>query len=395
MRLATLRRPAHPPALPGVSGTARVDRRTRDLVKRLKPGDIAVIDHLDLDRRTAEALLSAGVTAVVNASPSSSGRYPNLGPEIVVGSGVPLLDGVGPEVLRRVEDGERLRLDGDTLYRGDTVLAHGDLLTPQTVHDTMESARHGLGVQLEAFTANAAEHLRRERDLLLDGAGIPATKVAIEGRAVLVVVGGHGWRDEIEALRAWIAEADPVVIGVEDAADGLFGLGLSPDVVIGDLETVSDAALTAGAELVLHVARDGRAPGRGRLQELGVAHTLFRATGSGEDLALLLADGAGARLIVLAGSHAALPEFIDQGRAGMPGTFLTRLRVGTTLVDARSVAAVYRHRVSTWPLVVLLLLALLGLAAAVAVTGRDGFAGTTLGDWWDSVSGWVQGLVGS
>lgn len=393
MRLSTLRRPKKHPGLPGVLVTARVDQRTRELAKRLRPGDVAVIDHLDLDQVSAQALVASGVTAIVNAAPSCSGRYPNLGPGIVVGAGVPLLDRVGAEVLHLVRDGETLRLDGDTLYRAETPVVHGDLLTPDSVHAAMEGARRGLGVQLEAFTANAAEHLRRERDLLLDGAGVPRLRTSIEGRPVLVVVRGAGWREELAALRHWIREADPVLVGVDDGADGLLELGHQPHLVVGELDSVSDRALTGGAELVLHVSRDGRAPAIGRLEEMGAEHVQFWATGTAEDLALLLADTADASLIVLAGSHASLAEFIDHGREEMPGAFLTRLRVGRRLVDARTVAALHHRRPATWPLLLLLVVAVGGLVAAVLLTGFDTLDGTVLGDWWHSLTAWLGGLV--
>ena len=256
----------------------------------------------------------------------------------------------------------------------------------------METARTGLRVQLESFTANAAEHLRRERDLLLDGAGIPATQTVLDGRPVLVVVAGSGWEQDVTALRHWIREAHPVLIGVDEGADALLHLGHRPDIVIGELDSVSDLALTCGAELVLHVARDGRAPALHRLEELGAEHTVFRATGTGEDLALLLADAGGADLVALAGSHTTLTEFIDHGRAQMPGAFLVRLRLGSKLVDARTVAAVHQRRPAAWPLVLLMVLAVAGLVATVALTGLDTFEGTVLGDWWDSAYAWAQGL---
>jgi uncharacterized membrane-anchored protein len=279
------------------------------------------------------------------------------------------------------------------VFRGEVPLAAGGLLTPESVHATMESARTGLRVQLESFTANAAEHLRRERDLLLDGAGIPATRTVIDGRSVLVVVNGSGWQEDIASIRHWIREANPVLIGVDEGADALLHLGLQPDVVLGELDSVSDLALTSGAELVLHVARDGRAPALPRLEELGAEYSVFRATGTGEDLTLLLADSAGADLVVLAGSHTTLAEFIDHGRAEMPGAFLVRLRLGSRLVDARTVAAVHQRRPAVWPLLFLMLLAVGGLVATVAVTGLDTFRGTVIGDWWDSTSAWVQGLI--
>lgn len=393
MRIATLRRHQPPPGLPGLLGVARVDVRTRDLLRRLRPGDIAVIDHLDLDQGTAAALVSTGVSAVVNASPSSSGRYPNQGPEVVVAAGVVLLDGVGRDVLRTVADGETLRLDGDTLYRDATVLAQGDRLGRDDVRAAMASARAGLGVHLETFTANAVEHLRREQDVLLDGADIPRLRTPIDDRLVLVVVAGPGWRDDLHRLRRWIADDHPVLVGVDEAADGLIALGHRPDVVLGELEAVSDRALRCGAELVLHVARDGRAPAQERLEDLGLVAARFQATGTGEDLALLLADAAGARLIVLAGSHVSLTDLLDQGRAETPGAFLTRLRIGTRLLDARAVSALYRPRPRVWPLVTVLALAVAGLLAAVAFGGGGALGDTVLGDWWRSGTATIRGLL--
>ena len=222
---------------------------------------------------TAQLLVAAGASAIVNASPSSSGRYPNLGPEIVVASGVPMLDRVGPDALRTIRDGDTVRLDGDILYRGEVAVAQGELLTPETVHAAMERARDGLAFQLQTFAANAAEHLRKERDLLLDGAGFPETRTPIDGRPVLVVVRGPGWRDDLVGLRHWIREMEPVLIGVDEGADALRELGHRPHIVIGELDSVSDAALTSGAEVVPHVARDGHAPGYQRLEEMGAGYT--------------------------------------------------------------------------------------------------------------------------
>jgi uncharacterized membrane-anchored protein len=400
MRLATLRRPHKTPGLPGLVAVVRVAVNhphadhlgARDLAKRLKPGDIAVIDHLDLDQVTAQLLVAAGVSAIVNAAPSSSGRYPNLGPEIVVTNGVILLDRVGADAVRTINDGEKLRLHSDRLYRGDVMLAQGDLLTCETVRDAMDRARDGLAFQLQVFTSNATEHLRQERDLLLDGAGFPELRTSLDGRPVLVVVNGSGWREDLEGLRHYIREVAPVLIGVDDGADALLEAGHTPDIIIGDLDTVSDVALESGAELVLHVSRDGRAPGHPRLEELGASFAVFQATGAGEDLALLLADASGADTIVLAGSHASLTEFIDHARSDMAGAFLARLRVGNKLVDARTIAKIYRRRPATWPLFLLLLLAISGLVAVLVLTGVHGLEGTALGDWWDSARNWLQGL---
>lgn len=368
--MSLLRRP-HRAGAP-VEGTARLDRSTKTLTQRLQPGDVAVIDHRDLDRVSAEALVARRPGAVVNAASSTSGRYPNLGPEVVVAAGVPLLDAVGPAVLQDLAEGQRVRLDGQRLLAltpaGEQVVASGTLLTEAGVAAASQAARTGMSEQLEAFAANTMEHLLRERALLLDHVGVPQVRTRIDGRPVLLVVRGHSYREDLRALRSWVREHRPVVIGVDGGADAVLEAGYRLDMVVGDMDSVSDRALTCGAEVVVHAYRDGRAPGLERVRALGVAAVLFPATGTSEDVAMLLADDRGARVIVAVGTHATLEEFLDKGRAGMASTFLTRLRVGSKLVDAKGVAGLYRPRITTLQLLALVLAGLLALGAALATT---------------------------
>ena len=265
VRLATLWRTKQP-ALPGITAVARVDRRTRQLVKRLRPGDIAIIDHVDIDRLAAESLVECGVAAVVNAATSISGRYPNLGPEILVANGIPLLDGVGTGVLADVRDGDIVRLCDGSLYAGDRVVATGEQQTIETVQRAMADARAGLAVQLEAFAANTMEYLRRDRDLLLDGVGVPEIATELAGKHVLVVVRGYNYREDLVALRRYIRAYHPVLIGVDAGADVLLEGGYRPAMVVGDLESLTDEALRCGAELVVRTDPDGHAPDLDRIQ---------------------------------------------------------------------------------------------------------------------------------
>ena len=365
VRLATLWRTKRP-ALPGITAVARVDPRTRELVKRLRPGDIAIIDHVDIDRLAAESLVECGVAAVVNAATSISGRYPNLGPEILVANGIPLLDGVGTGVLADVRDGDIVRLCEGSLYAGDRVVATGELHTIETVQQAMADARAGLAVQLEAFAANTMEYLRRDRDLLLDGVGVPQIATEIAGKHVLVVVRGYNYREDLVALRRYIRAYHPVLIGVGAGADVLLEGGYRPAMVVGDLESLTDEALRCGAEIVVRSHPDGRAPDLERIHNLGLTAVEFAASGTSEDAALLLADAKGAALIATAGTHATLVEFLDKGRSGMASTFLTRLRVGGKLVDAKSVNRLYRSRFSTSALLWLAFVVVLAVAVASA-----------------------------
>ena len=376
-----------------IVGPLRVDPRTKSLTKRLKPGDVAVIDHLDLDRVSAEALVACQPAAVLNAARSTSGRYPNLGPEILVSAGVPLVDDLGPDVMALTE-GRVLRIVEGAVYDGDTLVAEGVAQTPASVAATMEEARAGLSVQLESFAANTMDYLRRERELLLDGVGVPDIDTRIEGRQVLIVVRGYHYKEDLVTLRPYIREYRPVLIGVDGGADAILEAGWRPDMIVGDMDSVSDRALQCGAEIVVHAYRDGRAPGIARVEQLGVPHVVFPATGTSEDVAMLLADDKGAELIVAVGTHATLVEFLDKGRAGMASTFLTRLRVGGKLVDAKGVSQLYQHRISNLQLTLLVLAGLLALGVALASTA----AGQTLiglvGARVDDLVSWAGSLFG-
>lgn len=374
-----------------VVGPARVDARTKALTKRLRPGDVAVIDHLDLDRVSAEALVACRPSAVLNAARSTSGRYPNLGPEILVEAGIPLVDDLGPDVMA-VTEGAQLHVEDGVVRLGERLVAEGVAQDAETVAAAMEDARAGLSVQLESFAANTMDYLRRERELLLDGVGVPDVATAIDGRHVLIVVRGYHYKDDLVTLRSYIREYRPVLIGVDGGADAILEAGWKPQMIVGDMDSVSDKALTCGAEVVVHAYRDGRAPGLSRVEQLGVPYVLFPATGTSEDVAMLLADDKGAELIVAVGTHATLVEFLDKGRSGMASTFLTRLRVGSKLVDAKGVSRLYRQRISNLQLVLLVASGLVALFIALASTA----AGQTLlglvGARWDDLFSWVVGL---
>lgn len=376
-----------------IVGPVRVDPRTKSLTKRLRPGDISVVDHLDLDRVSAEALVACRPAAVLNAARSTSGRYPNLGPGILVEAGIPLVDDLGPDVMSLTE-GRVLRVVDGAVLDGDELVAEGVLQTPETVAAAMEEARAGLSVQLESFAANTMDYLRRERELLLDGVGVPDIDTRIDGRQVLIVVRGYHYKEDLVTLRSYIREYRPVLIGVDGGADAILEAGWRPDLIVGDMDSVSDRALRCGAEIVVHAYRDGRAPGLARVEQLGVPHVVFPATGTSEDVAMLLADDKGAELIVAVGTHATLVEFLDKGRAGMASTFLTRLRVGGKLIDAKGVSRLYQHRISNVQLTLLVLAGLLALGVALASTAAGqtlfGLGGARL----DDIGSWLGSLFG-
>src|SRR5690625_2609262 len=305
------KRDSDTPPVNGNVGIARIDSSTKTLTKRLDAGEVAIIDHVDIDRVSAEALAAKRPAAVLNAAKSISGRYPNLGPGILLEAGIPLIDDLGSEIMA-IPEGSTVRIEGATVHGPDgAAIAEGIEQTPDTVAQATALAREGLSAQMEAFAANTMEYLRRERELLLDGIGIPEIATPLAGRHALIVVRGYHYKEDLAMLRSYVREYRPVLIGVDGGADAILEEGLKLDMIVGDMDSVSDEALQSGAEIIVHGYRDGRAPGQERVEKLGVDYKVFAATGTSEDIAMLLADDMGAELIVAVGTH----ETLKIGRA--------------------------------------------------------------------------------
>lgn len=379
--------------LPGLVAPARLDRRTKNLTRRLRPGDIAIIDHADLDRVSAESLLSREVVAVVNAAPSMTGRYPNLGPQVLIEAGIALIDDVGTDVFDKVRDGRTVRLDGDTLYIGDVVVAKGTVQTVDTVTSAMINAKADLAVQIRAFMANTVEYISRDFEELIDGIRVPELRTKLEGRHALVIARGYRHREDLQALRAYIREFKPVLVAVDGGADALLEAGYKPHLIIGDMDSVSDRALTSGAEVVVHAYADGQAPGLDRVKSLGLDSVLCPASGTSEDVAVLLADELGARLIVAVGMRFNLVEFLDKGRPGMASAILTRMRVGDKIVEPKGVSRLYQSRISGSWLILLVVAAAVTIVVALASlpVGQIAlrFIGLELSPFWH----WLTGII--
>ena len=379
---------------PGITGTARVDRDIDKLLRRLSPGDIAVMDAQDLDRVTADALVEANVAAVVNASSSITRRYPNLGPEVLVANGITLVDETGDDVFKKVKDGARIRINEGGLYSGDRRLALGTERTDADIHELMQEAKGGLVAHLEAFAGNTIEFIRSESPLLIDGIGIPDIDVDLTHRHVVVVAEEPCAAADLKALKPFIKEYQPVLVGVGGGADTLRKAGYRPALIVGDPETISAEVLRCGAQVILPADADGHAAGLERIQDLGVGAMTFPAAGSAADLALLLCDHHGAALIVTVGHTASIEEFFDRTRQqSNPSTFLTRLKVGEKLVDAKAVATLYRSRVSGGAIALLVLAMLVAVIAALWVSRADAAVLEWVAEYWNRLTLWVQSLV--
>ena len=337
-----------PSEVPSVAGRARLGRRTKDLVKRLGPGDIAVIDHADLDRIAAEDLAASGVEAVINVAESSTDRYPNPGPLILARAGVVLVDVPAAPLFDELADGDGVVVEGGAVRANGTVLATGKVIDLETASEQIERQRERINEALADFAMNTIEHVREEGELLVGRIELPPVRTHFRDRHALIVVRGTTYRRDLRTLRAYIEDTRPVLVGVDGGADAILEEGFDPDMILGDMDSASDAVLTCGAEVVVHAYADGHAPGRERLEALGLDPVIAPAIGTSQDVAMLLAHENGAELIVSVGAHFNLTEFLDKNRAGMSSTFLTRLRIGETLIDAKGVSRLYNPGVRGW-----------------------------------------------
>ena len=351
-----------------VSGPARLGRRTKLLVKTLSPGAVAVLDHRDLDRVSAEDLIATGVVAVLNCSPSSTGAYPNMGPLLLVQAGVHLVDLPDRKLFDTLKEGEHITVHGSEVRRGSKVLATGAVQEPEAVRAATDERRREIGDALEAFAQNTIEHMLEERELLSGRIELPRFDTDFRDRPALIVVRGVDHQKDLRALRPYIRDVKPAILAVDGGANALLDEGFKPDMIVGDMDSATERTLRCGAELVVHAYPDGRAPGRDHLEALGLAYKLVPAPGTSQDVAMIIAAEKGAQLIVSVGSQFNLVEFLDKNRRGMASTFLTRLRLGEILVDAKGVSRLYRPQPGSAPLVSVLLAGLLCLIAVVVLT---------------------------
>jgi len=350
-----------------IEGRVRLGHRTKHLVKRLEPGDVAVIDHVNIDRIAAEELISTGVRVVINASPSSNGRYPNAGPLLLVQAGVRLIDVEEADPFELLADGNRVTVADGVVLGGGRELLRGRMLGVEELERQRDEQLERVDEALAEFAENTVAHVRGETDLLTGSIEFPSTRASFRDRHVLIVVRGDRHRRDLKALRAYIRDVRPLVVAVDGGADGVLEAGMKPDLILGDMDSAGDEALRCGAELIVHAYPDGRAPGRQRLLDLGLDHTLLPAAGTSEDVAMLMAYEKGATLIVSVGAHFNLIEFLDRKRGGMSSTFLTRLRIGEKLVDAKGVSRLYNPSSPFGPMV-LFLAAFMVLLAIVVIT---------------------------
>lgn len=349
-----------------IHGIARVDPHARKLAARLEPGDIAVIDFRDLDRATAQAFVSAGAAAVLNAAPSMSGRYPNLGPLVLLESGICLLDDLGADIMT-VKEGASITINFDEVSQRGRVIATGHRVSLLDARETTNSARNGFATQIRAFAETTGEYLEREASLLLNGSGLPDLPVDLQGKVVLLVLDDSHSLDQLRKARPWIRDTHPVVIAVDGGGDIAVKAGLRPHLIVGDMELVPEKLLRSRAEILIGLD-EKYTPGIERLKRMGISHHEVSTSAPAADLAMLYASLSGASAIVTAGEHTTFEDFLDRGRTGMAASFFTRLRAGGQLIALPAVMATYRHRIRSFSVVMLILSAVIALGAAFFTT---------------------------
>jgi len=279
-----------------------------------------------------------------------------------------VIDDVGPDIMERVTESEELVIEGGRLLQDGALIGTGTRLDHDLVVAAMQAARDTIGEELQQFAVNTLQYVTDEAHLTFAPLTLPPMQTEISGRHALVVVRGHDYKEDLRALRPYIKEYQPVLIAVDGGADALVEQRMTPDIIIGDFDSVSEGALHTASDLVHHVHPSGHAPGREELAAFGVDYEEFVVEGTSEDAAMLLAHEAGAPLIVAVGTHATMVEFLDKGRPGMASTFLTRLRLGPELVDAKGVSRLYEGRVRRRDVVLLVGAALAVMLVMVMVS---------------------------
>ncbi|MDR1773552.1 MAG: hypothetical protein LBR30_01580 [Clostridioides sp.] len=341
-----------------IKAPIKVDKKTKKLAKRILSGDIAVINHIDIDEVAADSLVEAKTKLVINASESISGRYPNKGPGILVKNNILIIDNIGVEAFEKLKENDFIEVIDSKIYRDGEFIAEGEVLDLPAVENKIKKAQENISVELDHFIENTIEYAKKEKGFILGDVEIPDVKTKYLDKHVLIVVRGHNYKEDLNAIISYIDEVKPILVGVDGGADALIEFGYVPDVIVGDMDSVSDSALEIAKEIVVHAYPDGRAPGLKRVQELGLEAVIFPAPGTSEDIAMLTAYEKGAKLLVAVGTHSNMIDFLEKGRKGMASTFLVRLKIGSKLIDAKGVNMLYMSRLKLKYVIALLCTAL-------------------------------------
>ncbi len=330
-----------------IKAPVKLDKKTKDLIKRLDPGDIAIIDHDDLDEVAANSLVDKKISAVINCGKSISGRYPNLGPGIISKANIPIFDIDKYDLFNKLEDGNIIEIIDEKILVKNELIGEVELLSKDKIEKLSKLAEENIDIELEKFIKNTLDYANKEKGFILGNLKIPTISTQIKGKHVLVVVRGQNYREDLSTIISYINEVNPILIGVDGGGDALLEFGFTPHIIVGDMDSVSDKCLKKCKEIIVHAYPDGRAPGMDRIKSLGLDGISLPAPGTSEDIAMLLAYDKGADLIVAVGTHSNMIDFLEKGRKGMASTFLVRMKVGSKLIDARGVNELYKSSIKS------------------------------------------------
>ena len=341
-----------------IEGVARKDKVTKNLTNRLKARDIAIISHRDLDEIAAISLMEKKISCVINTEETISGKYPNRGPEILLEKGIPIFEVNEGSSLDRIIEWETIGIVGDKIIRNGEYIADCTYLGRDRIEELLKLGYDNIEFELDNFIENTLEYAKKEKSLVTGALSIPEIKTNINQKHVLVVVRGRDYKEDLMTIRSYINEVKPILIGVDGGADALLEFGYIPDIIVGDMDSVSDKCLSISKEVIVHAYANGKAPGLERVKSLGIKPILFQSPGTSEDIALLLSYEKNADLIVAVGTHTNMIDFLEKGRLGMASTFLVRLKIGDKLVDARGVNKLYGSKLNLKYLIFIIIAAL-------------------------------------
>lgn len=321
-----------------------MDKRTKKLLQRIKPGQIAVIWHQDLDPLAAEKMINSRIKAVINFDTSITGLFYNTGPKLLWDKKIPLLDVTTS--YGEIQEGDPVEIDETgAVYANGRLMGRGKIIDKKTIESRINKSKYQYTIELEKFVDNTLRYIRKECNIISDKITIPSLATPIKDKHVLVVIRGKDHKKDLSTLASYIQEVKPVLMGVDGGADTLLELGYTPDIIVGDMDSITDKGLLSGAEIVVHAYKDGKAPGLERVESFGLPYKIFSMVGTSEDAALMLAYEMGADMLVAVGTHTNMIDFLEKGRWGMSSTFLVRLKVGHILIDAKGVNKLYRSNI--------------------------------------------------
>jgi uncharacterized membrane-anchored protein len=321
-----------------IEGYAKKGIITKELIKNLEPIDIPVIYHEDIDEVAAYSLLNKKVKAVINCKKSLTGKYPAKGANILIKKGVIILDNLGEDFFNSIKSKDYINIIGKGLYINNNIYSDNiTVLNEWNINQMIQKSNTRFNTELKNFINNTLEYAEKEKDIFVDPVIFPPISLEIANKQVLIVARGNDYINDLKTIKKYIEVKKPVLIGVDGGGDGLLSIGYTPDIIIGDMDSVSDECLYKTKEIIVHAYINGYAPGMGRIKKLGLKAKIFPFPGTSEDVAMLLAYENNAELIVAIGTHSNAIDFFEKGRNGMASTMLVRLKIGSKLIDAKGV----------------------------------------------------------